>query len=50
MIYTVDTENCIDATVKTTYDSPFIRIEFDIRRDHLVEGTSFGNYVTILPT
>ena len=38
MIYTFDTENCMNTLVETTYDSPVIHVEFDIRRDHLVEG------------
>ena len=38
MIYTIDTENCMNDVVETTSDSPVIHMEFDIRRDHLVDG------------
>ena len=38
MIYTFDTENCMNSLLETTSDSPVIHIEFDIRRDHLVDG------------
>ena len=38
MIYTIDTENCMNDVVETISDSPVIHMEFDIRRDHLVDG------------